>query len=58
MDKGKAFWQFFQQNIIDESGNMLSVQLKKLSSSINNSNSEQVIRDVKYILEPIYKQRK
>lgn len=57
MNKGKAFWQFFQQNIIDESGNMLSVQLKKLSSNINKSNPEQVTKDVKSILEPIYKQR-
>lgn len=55
MNKGKGYWEFLQQNIIDESGNTISNRIRKISSEINNSEYDQQIKkDVEYILKPIY----
>jgi|JI7StandDraft_1071085.scaffolds.fasta_scaffold01434_3 hypothetical protein len=55
MNKGKGFWKFLQENLIDESGNTIPRLLRKISSEVNSeSGHNQIMEDVKNILTPVY----
>jgi hypothetical protein len=55
MNKGKGFWKFLQENLIDESGNTIPRLLRQISSEVNSvTEYDQIKEDVKNILIPIY----
>lgn len=57
MSKGKAIWDFLQENIVDENGEFLSRDLSKTSSDINClPGHEKIITDIEKILKPIFDQ--
>lgn len=55
MNSSKGYMEFLHQNIITESGNTTSTITRKLSSKVmTEPGHDEIINDVKKILEPIY----